>query len=210
MLFKSFQFAVKEVQGDGVIRGYASTFGNVDQGRDVVVKGAFSRTIKNNAIIPILDSHDPTKQIGVNIAAEEDSKGLFVEGQLNMDDERARAKFSLVKLIQKNGGKAGLSIGYRIIRDDYDREKNIRFLKEVRLFEYSIVAFPMNEEASVTEAKGRADALDFQIQNMVNMGYSPEEIKSALARRLAENSNESDSGNLIDSLDAAIKKLKGI
>lgn len=208
MQYKSFKLSFKQVQGDGVIRGYASTFGNIDQGSDVVVRGAFKRSINNNARVPILDSHDPTKQIGINLAAEEDSKGLFVEGKLNLEDPLARSKFSLIKMVDEAGAKSGLSIGFRVINDEFDREKGIRFLKEVKLFEYSIVAFPMNELATVTEAKAKQDLLDFKLQQLIDAGHDVDEIHSALKKRLALKQSNFDSQSILHSFDDIVKKLK--
>lgn len=202
--YKSFKLKIDKAQDDGIIRGYASTFGNVDQGRDVIVRGAFKKTIQENAAIPILDSHRADKQIGINLAAEEDSKGLFVEGQLNMHDPNAKAKFNLIKMIQKAGGKAGLSIGFRVVRDEYDRENDIRYLKEVRLFEYSLVAFPMNEEASITEAKAQQDILNFKIQSLIDEGFTQEQIRSALSFSAAD-SVDRDPQKVLQSLEDTLQ-----
>lgn len=206
--FKSFKFKLKQVQGDGIIRGYASTFGNVDQGRDVVVKGAFKKTLNENKNVPILDSHDPFKQIGINIEAEEDSKGLYVEGQINLEDPMARAKFSLVQMAQKLSAKSGLSIGYRILKDEWDRETDVRYLKELKLFEYSLVAFPMNEEATIVEAKSRNDRLDWTLKSLIESGYGPEHIKSALDKLAAE-VRQDEPEYLLHSLDSIIKTIRG-
>lgn len=208
MLYKSFKFSVKQVQGDGIIRGYASTFGNVDQGDDVVVRGAFKRSINNNPRVPILDSHNPTKQIGINLMAEEDSKGLFVEGKLNLEDPLARSKYSLIKLCDEAGAKMGLSIGYRVVNDEFDRERGVRFIKECKLFEYSVVAFPMNEQATITEAKAKADLLDFKIQQMIEDGHEVDEIHSALKKRLALKSSNLDSQKILHSFDDILKVMR--
>ena len=54
----------------GEFCGYASTFGSIDLGGDVVEKGAYKKTlIESNGRFPILDHHDPTRQIGWNVEA---------------------------------------------------------------------------------------------------------------------------------------------
>jgi hypothetical protein len=54
----------------------------------------------------------------------------------------------------------------------------IRRLKEIQLFEYSVVTFPMNPEASVNSVKARQDLLhQFLIQEM---GLNKQRAKQAL------------------------------
>lgn len=153
--FKTFEFKADDVEENGTIRGYASTFGNVDLGLDVVDKGAFKKTIsESKGKWPILADHDPYKQIGWNMRAEEDTKGLAIEGKLDLNVQIARERYSLTKTAQEIGGKMGLSIGYMTIKGEPDtKNPNVRRLKELKLFEYSIVTFPMNTEAMITMAK---------------------------------------------------------
>jgi len=60
MQFKTFPLEIKDVDTQGTIRGYASTFGNVDLGLDIVDKGAFKKSLKENSgVFPILADHSP-------------------------------------------------------------------------------------------------------------------------------------------------------
>lgn len=153
--FKSFKMEVKEIDDEGKFDGYASTFGNIDFGNDIVAKGAFAQTIKTNGgVVPILDSHDPSKQIGWNLSAKEDAKGLKVEGSLDMNIQLARERHSLMQTAKVLGAKMGLSIGYMVVKAEPHASKpDVRILKEVNLMEYSVVTFPMNPKASVTRVK---------------------------------------------------------
>jgi HK97 family phage prohead protease len=162
---KSFELEIKDADSSGMIRGYASTFGNIDQGLDVVDKGAFKKSIKESkGLFPILADHNPTKQIGWNLRAEEDDKGLYVEGKLDLNVQDAREKYSLAKTAMENGAKMGLSIGYMTIKAEPDRQQtSIRRLKELKLFEYSIVTFPMNTSAMITAMKS-----DFQSMQSID------------------------------------------
>jgi len=156
---KSFELEIKDADSNGMIRGYASTFGNIDQGLDVVDKGAFKKSIKESkGLFPILADHNPSKQIGWNLRAEEDDKGLYVEGKLDLNVQDAREKYSLAKTAMENGAKMGLSIGYMTIKAEPDRQQtSVRRLKELKLFEYSIVTFPMNTSAMITAMKSQFD-----------------------------------------------------
>ncbi len=158
--YHSFEFKLNDVSDNGQFQGYAATFGNVDLGNDVVEPGAFEQSLRDNGggKIPILDHHNPAQQIGWNLEAREDSIGLFVRGQLDLNVQAARERHSLMKLAMQVGGRSGLSIGFQTVRDEPDPENfKIRRLKQVRLMEYSLVTFPMNPEAGVTRVK--VDAL---------------------------------------------------
>jgi hypothetical protein len=154
--FKNLPFEIKEIdEVSGEFNGYAAAFGNIDLGGDIIDKGAFKKTLRESkGRVPILADHNPSKQIGWNLEAEEDEKGLRVRGQLNLDVQMAKERFSLMKQGLKLRAKSGLSIGYNTIKAIPD-EKNpqVRRLKEVKLWEYSHVTFPMNQSAYITAAK---------------------------------------------------------
>lgn len=155
-------FEVKEVkqQGDlGIIRGYASTFGNVDRGFDVIERGAFTRTLaehkQQSRPIRMLWQHDGNELIGGYPAdkAFEDERGLFVEGNINLETQKGREAYALAK----QGVLSDFSIGF-IIRqseiDDNEEDKNtVRRIRDVDLFEISLVGEPMNTQAIMTEIK---------------------------------------------------------
>lgn len=207
---KTFSLKVNDVDSKGNIRGYASTFGNVDLGFDIVDKGAFKKSIKeNNGKFPILADHNPSKQIGWNLRAEEDEFGLYVEGQIDLNVQDGREKYSLAKTALEIGAKMGLSIGYMTIKAEPDREKPmVRRLKELKLFEYSIVTFPMNTEAMVTGAKSLVgiDKASFLIQQLLSNGVSREELEQALHVEAALKSD--DPTQLSQSMDRMIALMK--
>jgi len=198
-------FEVKEVGDDGVFSGYAAIFNNVDLGNDKILPGAFIESLqRNKGKIPIYADH--RTHIGYNLQAEEDSRGLKVKGQLNLEVQLAREKHALAKQAKEVGGKMGLSIGYSTIDRAY--EDDVRLLKKLDLFEYSLTAIPMNPKASVTAIKTHADFLE--------MKPEPEETESEIRIRILPPGNfQSDSfrrTTLKDSkprVFAIIGKLKG-
>jgi len=141
----------KAIDDEGMFEGYASTFGNVDQGRDIMVKGAFAKSLQSRPAgkVKLLRQHDWNAPIGVLVDAKEDSRGLFVKGRLVLESALARETHALMKA----GALDSMSIGFRTIRDEFDRPKGIRKLLEVELREVSIVTFPMNEAATVSAVK---------------------------------------------------------
>lgn len=154
-----FGFELKQdsVTPNGFFEGYASTFGNVDRGNDIAVKGCFAKTIKTKgaAGVAMLWSHDTRAPIGVWHHFEEDEKGLYCKGQV--EPSAAPDGIPVYKLMRM-GGIKGLSIGYKAVNADRDEVKGIRMLKEVELFEVSPVTFPMNVRAGVTSVKSIFDA----------------------------------------------------
>lgn len=167
---KDFAFDVKAVTDEGVIEGYASTFGNVDSAGDVIAPGAFTRTLAawraKGRPVPVLWQHDAYDPIGVTTSIEEDDKGLRVTAKLVTEVARARDAHALAKA----GALGGLSIGFSVpaIASDgqpaivWDEEQRAAVFREVRLWEYSLVTFPANEEAVLTSVKSvvPADLLD--------------------------------------------------
>lgn len=212
---KSFELTFKDVDDNGTIRGYASTFGNIDLGLDIVDKGAFKKSLKENrGIIPILADHDASKLIGYNLRAEEDDKGLYVEGKLNLDVQEARERYSLAKQALQLGAKAGLSIGYMTIKAEPDREKPaVRRIKEVKLFEYSFVTFPMNTSAMVTAMKSATpNATNYEliqklIIEMKTHGLTEVDLRKALDMPALQAAHTGNPG-IAQSLSDLVKLMK--
>lgn len=144
------EFDAKAVKDDGSFEGYASTFGNVDSGYDVVMPGAFTKSLLERPAprIKMLWQHDRTQPIGVWTDASEDSKGLFVKGALLREVQRGAECYALMKA----GVIDSMSIGYKTMEADFT-QSGVRQLKEVGLFEVSLVTFGMNDQAVVTTVK---------------------------------------------------------
>lgn len=163
MKIKNFEFEIKEVSEDGVIEGYASTFGGKpDSYGDIIAPGAFSETLlkngRNGTGIPSLWQHDFTEPIGTQELSE-NKKGLKTKTQLVMEVQRAREAHALAKA----GAISAFSIGWDFIRDKNGKvvedayevnEKNgTKILKRIELWEVSLVTFPANTNATITGVK---------------------------------------------------------
>lgn len=142
---------------DGVqIEGYASLFGRVDQGGDIVQAGAYGASLKRLATggrqVKMLWQHDPAQPIGIWDEVREDARGLYVKGRLLTDVEKGREAAALIAA----GAIDGLSIGYRTKRAQKDG-KGRRLLSELELWEVSLVTFPMLPDARLgQQQKGDA------------------------------------------------------
>lgn len=146
--------AVHDEEEKGVFTGYGSIFGNKDLGNDIVVEGAFAKSIgkKGAKAVKLLYQHRQDEPIGVFDEIIEDRRGLKVKGRLAMGTQRGREVYELMKM----GALDGLSIGYRVDPKgvDYDEKGKRRYLKSVDLMEISAVTFPMNPRARVQAVKG--------------------------------------------------------
>lgn len=144
---------VKALARDGVFSGYASVFGALDLQNEIVAPGAFSHSLKNwrkqNRSPAMLWMHDPTLPIGLWQAVYEDQNGLAVEGRLALRTQKGAEAYELLKM----GALTGLSIGYRVVVSKIDAKTRARILSEVDLFEISLVTFPANESARVSDVK---------------------------------------------------------
>ncbi|MBL4665021.1 MAG: HK97 family phage prohead protease [Nitrospinaceae bacterium] len=189
---KSFPFKMDAINDAGEFCGYASTFGSIDLGGDVVEKGAYKKTlIESNGRFPILDHHDPTRQIGWNVEAYEDERGLFVRGLLDLNVTTARERHSLMKMAQSIGGRTGLSIGFRVIKEEADpRRPEIRRLKEVQLMEYSVVTFPMNQQAGIISVKSKEEMIGQFLKNAVGMDSQQTRLAIRNLKSLLATKNE--------------------
>ena len=155
---KAFALEVEELKsedGIGTFTGWLSVFGNEDLGHDIVEPGAFTKTLSERKTpLPILWQHDPHQPIGVfsNVAEHKSGGptglgGLRVKGDLNLETQKGREAYALLK----QGAMSGLSIGYGVVKDGY--EGMTRRLKELKLHEGSVVTFPMNTVANVDGVK---------------------------------------------------------
>ncbi|MEM1360140.1 MAG: HK97 family phage prohead protease [Pseudomonadota bacterium] len=136
------------VKDGAVIEGFASLFGTPDQGGDIVVKGAYAKSLETltekGRAVKLLWQHDPAQPIGVWDEVREEDRGLYVKGRLLTDVARAREAACLIEA----GALDGLSIGYRTVKSQRD-ESGRRLLTELDLWEVSVVTFPMLPEARI-------------------------------------------------------------
>ena len=148
---------VKSFDEQGIFEGYGNVFGKVDWYNDIVEPGAFANTLEHwrakGRYPALLWQHNSDRPIGVYAHMAEDDYGLHVRGRLLIDDvPLAREAWALLKA----GAISGLSIGFNAKREERDRD-HVNHIKEIDLWEVSLVTFPANEAATVTDVK-QADA----------------------------------------------------
>lgn len=166
---KSLSLEVKATGEEGQIEGYGAVFGNRDSYGDIMVKGAFEDTLRNRKP-KMLWQHNMMDPIGVWDEYAEDERGLYMKGRIAIKTTKGRDAYELVKADAIDG----LSIGY--VTKDYAMEGGARLLKEVDLFETSLVTMPANAAALVTSVKN-ADVRDIEAV-FRQMNFSRSEAKA--------------------------------
>ena len=151
--------------GDGEFSAYASVFDNVDSYGDVIRKGAFAKTLESwessGNTMPLLYGHnfsDPFSNIGAITKAEEDDHGLKISAKIDLDNPTGAQVYRLLKekrLSQmsfafdvKEGGMA-----------EIDGE-HVYELRELTLYECSVVPIGANQETEILAVKAMARYLD--------------------------------------------------
>lgn len=196
-------FEIKSISDTGAFTGYGSVFGVKDSYSDIVIKGAFANSLnkwKEKGRLPaLLWQHKMDEPIGYYTKMVEDDNGLYLEGQLLIDDDplakRAHAHMKAKSL-------SGLSIGYILNDYDYDKEKSAFILKDIDLWEVSVVTFPANDEARIDNVKSIFESGDIpppkEIERVLrDVGLSRTQAKafmsegySSLKQRDVSNSEE--------------------
>lgn len=140
------------IDSDGRFAGYASAFGRIDDAGDIVMPGAFAKTLARGGArrLRMLFQHDAKEPIGTWEVAREDGYGLWVEGRLVPGVPRADALRALIE----RRAIDGLSIGFRTVRATRDAGTGHRRLWAVELWEISVVTFPMLAEARIAADGG--------------------------------------------------------
>ncbi len=136
---------------EGTFEGHAAIFGKLNSFGEIVIPGAFKKTIKNRSKhkVRMLRQHQQSSIIGVWEELREDSEGLFVRGKLLTEIQAAKETLILLKAKALDG----LSIGFRTILEEFDHKKKHINLLEIDLFEISLVAIPSQAAAVVTSVR---------------------------------------------------------
>ena len=194
---RSFALQIKATGDDGTVEGYGSVFGVRDNYDDVIAKGAFIQSLKDHkaagTMPAMLWQHDADKPIGVWTEMVEDEKGLRIKGQLAMETVKGKEAHALLKM----GALNGLSIGFMSKEWAYDRDTEVRTLTAIDLWEVSLVTFPANEKARVTNVKSAdemATPKDAE-KALRDAGFSKSDATAFVSRVMRMGEVRSDSAN---------------
>ena len=205
---------IKSLTDTGEFEGYGSVFGVEDSYSDVVVKGAFQKSLsfwaENGRLPSLLWQHKMSEPIGIYTEMKEDDHGLYVKGRLLIDDDPlAKRAYAHAKA----GSLGGLSIGY-ILKDwEYDSSKGVYLLKEIDLWEVSLVTMPANDEARISEVKSLLEKGETPSPTKIeralrDVGFSRSQAKAFMSKGYSaiDSQREADNEDALQPL----KSLKSI
>lgn len=181
---------------EGVFEGYASTFNNADLTGDIILPGAFKGSIRSKGKkgIKLLLDHSSGSRVGRLEEIAEDEKGLFIQGRINLEKVIGRDTLSDLKF----GSLDALSIGFRIPnskRDvEWSEDGETRTIKRVDLWEVSLVTFPANLRARVTNIKANEITTSRQFEKFLRDSGFPKAFSTALTTMGFEKAKEAISG----------------
>lgn len=165
-------FHIKSVGEDEdiVIEGYANTT-DKDRGSDVILeeawlKGGLDNYLKNPIVLAF---HDHTKPVGTVDEYSVNNKGLRVVAKIN------KAAGQIYDLVKSEVLRA-FSVGFRVLDADYDVDTDIFVIKDLELYELSVVSIPMN-----------ADSL-FSVRKSFDSEKEYNEFKDSFNKKLEEKS----------------------
>ena len=203
---KTLSFHTEEYEEEtGIFSGYGAVCGNIDTGGDIIEPGAFTKTIAEGweRVKMLALHHDCWLPIGRPIELREDSNGLYIKAKIS-DTSMGRD----IKVLLKDGVLNELSIGYDPVVFDFDGN-GIRHLREVKLWEVSVVTWAMNPEAVITDYKAeeevsRAEAIVAEAAADIKAGRK---ISAARLKSLKDASASMRAA--VKALDAIIAEAQG-
>ena len=209
MDFTASKFEIKSLDDAGVIEGIGAFFDNVDDGGDVIAKGAFSKTLKERAgaRLPMLFCHDQNRPIGAWTEAKETDDGLAVKGRITLASRDGAEAYALAK----DGALTGLSIGYKPTRQEPRGDH--RILHEVKLFEVSPVAVPMNEYARIQSVKSISSIRDLEsLLREGGLSSRKAKVVASLGWKAIQSQDDESSAEaeLAEILSESINRLRAI
>lgn len=135
----------------GIVKGYGSYFGNKDSDNDVIAKGAYQKTIKENGErVRYLYQHDMSQPIGKMKEMYEDDKGLMFVAEIPKTTLGSDV-LELMKAGIITENSVGILPIQKQMKDDY------REITEVKLYEISAVTLAANDQAKILDVKGNID-----------------------------------------------------
>jgi uncharacterized protein len=195
---KDFKFELKADGAEGVFSGKASVYGVVDSYNDVVMPGAFAKSLAESGnVVPVLNQHNTSDPIGLATLADSPDALLVQQGVLELGLQSARDAY----LRAQKGLVTGISIGYDTIREEY--KGSIRQLTEIKLWEVSLVTFPANAYARVTSVK---DALAARL-DLDFVSFAIGEVK---AGRMLSAANLSKMKSAMAAMQSAVASMQEI
>lgn len=196
-LFVPFTKAEQDEGEEGItITGRAST-NTEDRSGDIIASdawkksGALANYLKNPIVLAF---HDPTKPIGLTISHEIDDIGLKITAKIS------KVAGDVISLI-KEGILSAFSIGFMVKEANFDPNSGIFVIKELELFEVSVVSVPANQDTLFSIEKNFSNPDDYK--EFRNQFIKSEESKETL---MVDNTKDTAKDKPID-IEALVAQI---
>lgn len=180
ILYKNTGNSIKDVDAKkGIVQGYFSNFNSKDSDGDIIMPGAFTKTLLENGPastkprIKHLLNHRTDQPLGRLETLQEDGFGLLYESKIG---SHTLGKDFI--LMVEDGLITEHSIGFRIIKENKQGDDN--FISELQLWEgSSLTAWGANENTPLVGMKSMnfetlADRMNRIVKGLRNGSYSDE------------------------------------
>lgn len=193
---KKIDFQLKE-ESEGKVSAVFSVFNSLDSDGDVVEPGAIKSGFKSGNV-PMVWAHKWDMPIGKGYITEDKDKATFT-GEFFMDTDSGKEAYKIVKNM---GDMQQWSFGYRVNDSEYgklkkdgsDSEEDVRFLKDLTVFEVSPVLVGANQETYTLAIKSNTDLLkdiDDEVKEVItNEDNIDEEVNEIYEDNLSDNEEQ--------------------
>jgi HK97 family phage prohead protease len=150
--------------------GYAAVFDSPSEPlpwTEFVKRGAFNKTINDGADVRLLIDHEGVplaRTTSGTLVLREDDRGLLVESDLDPSNPDAARLISALR----RGDISQMSFAFRTIKDSWNTDRSVRELREVQLFDVSVVTFPAYE-STVAELRARQEVVIIPTTNTLSL-----------------------------------------
>ena len=179
------------------IKGYANTVSK-DRSGDVIVKEAWTKGgmddyLKNPIILAF---HDYSRPVGTTVDYNVTDKGLEIVAEIS---KAAGEVYNLIK----DGVLKTFSVGFSIKDADYEKEDDTFYIKDLSLYEISVVSVPANQDSTFSLAKSFSDVDEYNSFKK-SFGKEVEEVKDELQKEEKEPSQD----NILKEINMDKKELQ--
>jgi hypothetical protein len=118
------------------------------RGTETIARGAFKKALQERT--PVVQFDHGTHPIYGSLpiasikAMREDTHGLYVKARMFKDPV-----FAALREAISEGAISGMSFRFQVTKEDWDDQRSLRTVKEVRLFEFGPVVFPAYQGTTV-------------------------------------------------------------
>ena len=159
---KSFDLSIKDSgEEKGSVEAVFSVYNNQDSDGDVVLPGAVKSGFKDNQV-PMVFAHKWDQPIGKGTITEGEDSAVF-KGSFFMETEAGKEAYNLVKSM---GDLQQWSFGFRVndsemgkLKKDGEDEADVRYLKDLTVYEVSPVLVGANQETYTLAIKTGEDTV---------------------------------------------------